>query len=184
MRTIKLLNTIICFSVLLISCTRSTPPETGSPAKKIAQLELIGKLEKQMHLSTTLNPELGKSAIQEYLRYAALYPEDSTASAEFLFRGGEIATAIHAYPNALHCFEMITTTYPSFEHVRESLYLQGYLLDNYMNDDAKAKGIYEQFLAKYSSGSYVADAKAAISNLGKTDEELIKEFEKKNKELY
>jgi TolA-binding protein len=161
------------------SCTQSTPPETGSPAEKTAQLELIRKLEKEMHASTTLNAELGKSAVHEYLKYAALYPGDSL-SADFLFKGGEIATAIHAYPNALHCYEMITTSYPSFEYARESLYLQGYLLDNFLNEDAKAKTIYEQFLAKYSSGNYVADAKAAISNLGKTDEELIKEFEKRN----
>jgi hypothetical protein len=181
MRTIKLLNTIICCSVLLVSCTQSISPETGNPAAKKEQLELIEKLEKEMHASTILNIELGKSAVREYLRYAALYPGDSL-SADFLFKGGEIATAIQAYPNALHCYEMITTSYPSFVYARESLYLQGYLFDNFLNNDAKAKAIYEQFLTKYSSGNYVADAKAAIVNLGKTDEELIKEFEKKNKE--
>jgi outer membrane protein assembly factor BamD (BamD/ComL family) len=183
MHTTKLLNAIICFSVLLVSCTPSTPPETGNPTAKKEQLELIRKLEKEMHASTTLNAELGKSAVQQYLKYAALYPEDSV-SADFLFKGGEVATAIQAYPNALHCYEMITTSYPTFVYARESLYLQGYLFDNFMNDDAKAKKIYEQFLAKYSSGNYVTDAKAAITNLGKTDEELIKEFEKKNAKLH
>jgi hypothetical protein len=183
MRTIKLVNAIICCSVLLVSCTRSTPPETGNPTVQKEQVELIRKLEKEMHASTTLNAELGKSAVHEYLGYAALHPGDSL-SADFLFKGGEIATAIQAYSNALHCYEMITTSYPSFVYARESLYLQGYLLDNFMNEDAKAKIIYEQFLAKYSEGSYVADAKAAITNLGKTDEELIKEFEKKNSKYH
>ena len=54
-------------------------------------------------------------------------------------------------------------------------------MDNFLNDDAKAKIIYEEVIAKYPNLSYANDAKAAINNLGKTDEELIKEFEKKNK---
>jgi TolA-binding protein len=179
MRTLKILNTFICFLVLLFSCKQSTTPESGNPAVKKEQMKLIHELENKMHASTTLNETLGKSALHEYLRYAALYPEDSL-SADFLFKGGEIATAIKAYPDALHCYQMITASYPTFAYARESLYLQGYLLDNFLNDDAKAKSIYEQFLAKYPTGNFVADAKAAIANLGKTDEELIKEFEKKN----
>ncbi|MCE3279043.1 MAG: hypothetical protein K0S44_1234, partial [Bacteroidetes bacterium] len=63
----------------------------------------------------------------------------------------------------------------------ESLYLQGYLLDNFLNDEVRAKAIYEQVIAKYPDMPYSADAKAAIKNLGKSDEELIKEFQKKNK---
>lgn len=180
MRTIKWLNAIICFSVLLFSCNQSTSPEVGNPAAKKEQLELIRGLENEMHASTTLNVTVGKSAVHEYLHYAALYPEDSL-SADFLFKGGEIAAVTKDYSTALHCYQMITTSYPSFVYVRESLYLQGYLLDNFLNDDAKAKEVYEQFLLKYPTGNYVADAKAAIANLGKTDMELIKEFEKKNK---
>jgi hypothetical protein len=180
MHTLRLLNAIICCSVLWISCNHSTPTETVNLTAKKEQLEIIDELENEMHASTTLNERVGKSAVEQYLRYVVLYPEDSL-SADFLFKGGEIATAIKAYPNALHCYQLITKDYPSFAYARESLYLQGYLFDNFLNDDAKAKEIYEQFLANYPSGNYVADAKAAIANLGKTDEELIQEFEKKNK---
>jgi tetratricopeptide (TPR) repeat protein len=180
MRTLKLLNAIICFFVLLTSCNHSAPSVTVDLTAKKEQLECIHELENEMHASTTLNERIGKSAVEQYLRYAALYPEDSL-SADFLFKGGEIATAIKAYPNALRCYQLITSSHPSFVYARESLYLQGYLFDNFLNDDAKARACYEQFLARYPSGNYVADAKAAIANLGKTDEELIKEFEKKNK---
>lgn len=178
MPTMKLLAVIVSFSVFVVSCTSSTSPEVAATAKK-EQLKQIHELENKMHASTTLNDTVGKSAVQEYLRYAAMYPDDSL-SADFLFKGGEIATAIKQYPNALHCYEMITNSYPTFVYARESLYLQGYLLDNFLNDDAKARSIYEQFLEKYPTGNYAADAKAAIANLGKTDEELIQEFEKKN----
>ena len=55
-------------------------------------------------------------------------------------------------------------------------------MDNYLNDDEQAKTIYEEVIAKYPTSTYANDAKAAIKNLGKTDEELIKEFKKKNGE--
>ncbi len=176
----KILNAFIAISVLLFSCTNSTTPEVGNATAKKELQNTIRELETKMHASTTVDKTLGKNAVKEYLHYAALYPEDSL-SADFLFKGGEIATALQDYPTALHCYEMITSAYPAYTYARESLYLQSYLVDNFLNDDAKAKVIYEQFLAKYSSGNYVNDARAAISNLGKTDEELIKEFEKRNK---
>ena len=74
----------------------------------------------------------------------------------------------------------ITDKYPNYKNYTASLYLQGFLLDNYLNDDAKAKVIYEEVIAKYPTTIYADNAKMAIRNLGKSDDELIKEFKKKN----
>jgi len=64
--------------------------------------------------------------------------------------------------------------------IQESYFLQASVLDNYLNEDDKAKVVYEELLSKFPNTSYAADAKAAINNLGKSDAELIKEFQKKN----
>ena len=128
----------------------------------------------------TLDPNTAMIAVKAYSDFATYFPKDSLTP-DFLFKAGEISTANQQYTSALTYYQTITSKYPKFKLVPESLYLQGYLLDNFLNDDAKAKIIYEQVIAKYPSLPYASDAKAAINNLGKTDEELIREFEKKNK---
>ena len=139
----------------------------------------LKNLEGEMHKMTALNEATARLAIQAYSDYATFFPNDTLAPA-CLFKAGEIATASKKYKTALSFYQTITSKYPDFRHVKESLYLQGFLLDNFLNDDAGAKIIYEQVIEKYPTTNYASDAKAAISNLGKTDEQLIQEFQKKN----
>jgi len=139
----------------------------------------IKKLEDEMHQSLKLNDVTAGLAIKAYSDYAGLFPDDSLTP-DYLFKAAEIATATKQYPQALTYYKSITDKYPNYTYKQESLFLQGYLLDNFLNDDAKAKIIYEEVIVKYPESTYANDAKAAITNLGKTDEELIKEFKKKN----
>lgn len=171
----------IFLSLILFSCNNSKNSESTDSASQSTQQELIKVLETKMHASMSLDKAVGQIAAQEYFNYAEKFPDDSLTPG-YLFKGGEVATAIEDYAIALRAYEKITASYPKFQYARESLYLQGFLLDNYLNDDAKAKLIYEKFLSTYTSGPYVADAKAAIANLGKSDEELIQQFKKMNGE--
>ncbi|MDF2436535.1 MAG: hypothetical protein K0Q95_911 [Bacteroidota bacterium] len=145
-----------------------------------ALLNQINKYESEMHKSVTLNPNTAALAVKAYDDFAKYYPNDSLTP-DFLFKAGEISTANQQYKQALGYYQTITSKYPDFKLQAESLYLQGYLMDNFLNDDAGAKLIYEQVIQKYPDLPYASDAKAAIKNLGKSDEELIKEFEKKNR---
>jgi outer membrane protein assembly factor BamD (BamD/ComL family) len=180
----KNLKLILASSVVLFICSCGTTDSTDSkgavkePARDqyIAQIK---KCEADMHTSTELNNTVAAAAIKAYSDYVMFFPNDSLSS-DYLFKAAEIATATKQYQQALIDYQTITTKYPGFKLVQESLYLQGYLLDNFLNDDVKAKVIYEQVIAKYPTSNYANDAKAAINNLGKTDEQLIQEFKKKN----
>lgn len=146
---------------------------------KIELTNQINRLEGEMHRSVQIDNVTAGLALQAYSEYATNYPDD-TLSPDYLFKSGEIATAIKQYPQALATYKKIVEKYPNYKLVQESLFLQASLLDNYLNEDIKAKIVYEQLISMYPNGSYSADAKAAINNLGKTDEQLIKEFQKKN----
>jgi TolA-binding protein len=154
--------------------------ETKEPPRE-QYLEQIKRLEAEMHKSTDINKDTAILAIKAYSDYATFFPDDTIAP-YYLFKAGEIATATKLYQQALIYYETITSKYPDFKYAQESLYLQGFLLDNLLNDDDKAKTVYEQVITKYPTSKYAKDAKDAINNLGKTDEQLIQEFKKKNGE--
>ncbi|MGQ0827578.1 MAG: tetratricopeptide repeat protein [Bacteroidota bacterium] len=174
---------IISVTLCIVSCNNNEPSkQTAEEFQKNLHeqyLAEIKKLESEMHKSTEINNVTAGLAIKAYSDYAEFFPDDSVTPG-YLFKAAEIATATKQYPQALNYYKWITDKYPDYTYKKESLYLQGFLLDNYLNDDAKAKTIYEEVIAKYPESNYANDAKAAISNLGKTDEELIKEFRKKN----
>ncbi len=169
-------------ALLLASCSNNEnvdKKDTASEPPREPYIEQIKSLEKKMHEMTEVDRSIGDSAIKAYTDYAMFFPNDSL-SPEYLFKAGEIATATKKYKTALVHYQTITAKYPEYKHVKESLYLQGFLLDNFMNDDAGAKIIYEEVIAKYPDTNYAKDAKSAIDNLGKSDEQLIEEFKKKN----
>jgi outer membrane protein assembly factor BamD (BamD/ComL family) len=181
MKTIKI--SLLLFALALAACNTDAPKEekaiTGNNTHELL-LNEIKRLEGEIHKSPEINNVTAGLSIQAYTDFAKMYPKDSL-SPDFLFKAAEIATAIKQYPQALLFYKNVTDSFPDYKLVEESLFLQASLLDNFINDDVKAKIAYEQLIEKYPASNYVADAKAAIKNLGKSDEELIKEFEKKNK---
>jgi TolA-binding protein len=177
--------TFSLIALALVSCGNTDEKqeqkvEVKSQMSRQTFIDQIKRYEAEMHKSMTLNPNTAVIAVKAYDDFATYFPNDSLTP-DFLFKAGEISTANQQYKQALTYYERITKQYPNFKLKAESLYLQAYLLDNFLNDDAKAKVIYEEVIAKYPDLPYASDAKAAIKNLGKSDEELIKEFERKNK---
>jgi TolA-binding protein len=169
-------------ALLMASCGNNKNAEQKnfvSEPPREQYIEQIKKLENEMHQAHVINDVTAGLAIKAYSDYAMFFPKD-TLSPAYLFKAGEVATAAKKYKTALSLYQTITSKYPDFKYIKESLYLQAFLLDNFLNDDAGAKIIYEDVIAKYPTTNYASDAKTAISNLGKTDEQLIEEFKKKN----
>lgn len=180
----RIIKAVFFTAVILsaISCGNEEKP-VEHPKRELPRqlfIDRIKKYEAEMHKSLQLDPNLATMAVREYDDFAKNFPSDSLTP-DFIFKAGEISTANQQYNQALMYYERITTKYPAFKLAAESLYLQAYLLDNFLNDESRARAIYEQVIAKYPSLPYAEDAKAAIKNLGKSDEELIREFQKKNK---
>lgn len=173
---------LISLGLIIVGCNNENKPTPETATITVSRAQYIDKIkrwESEMHKSMQINTVTASQAIKAYDDFVTAFPTDTLAP-DFLFKAGEIATASKQYPQALKYYQTITDKYPNYKLVDVSLYLQGNLLDNCLNDDAKAKIIYEQVIAKYPTSTYANDAKSAIANLGKSDEELIKEFKKKN----
>jgi len=111
-----------------------------------------------------------------YVEYANKYPEDSMA-VENLFKGAEFCLNLGEGQRSIELYERVINDYPDFRKVPECMFLKGYVYENYLGDLEQARIIYTKFLETYPDNEFADDAAISIQNLGKTPEELIKQFE-------
>jgi hypothetical protein len=73
--------------------------------------------------------------------------------------------------------------FPKYRNRGAAMFLLAHLYDepHLLNDEEKAKELYIEISNSYPGSEWSANAKAALNLLGKTDEQIIREFEKKNK---
>ena len=180
MKLIKLL--LLQFAVVsLFSCGAGKDENTEVSALTKEQMEIqIKDLEVKLYndSSKIFNQSVADSVVKSYTDFVATYPKDEKAS-DYLFKAGEISMSMNRSLQAVKCFEQIVDNYPEYERAPYSLFLQAFIYDNQINNDNKAGEIYKAFINKYPDHAMVKDAEFSIQNLGKSDEELIKEFEAK-----
>lgn len=132
--------------------------------------------------ATQFNKQNAVTSIAVFSQYASVCKNDSLAPV-FLIKSGQLSQSIGDYANAKLFFETCYKKFPNFKNRVVALFLVAQLYDNenMLNDEAQAKNIYETIIKDYPTTLWANDSKIAIQQLGKTDEELIKEFEKKNR---
>jgi tetratricopeptide (TPR) repeat protein len=139
-------------------------------------------LDSLLLASEVLNPKLAIDAIVVFNDFASNCANDSLAP-EFLLKGGQVAQAIKNYTKAEELFKKCTAAFPKYKNRGAALFLLARLYDeaSMLNNETAAKLIYSQIIMEYPKSSYANDAKASLDNIGKTDEQIVQEFLKKNK---
>jgi TolA-binding protein len=183
----RIFSSIVLLAFLLSSC--GTPVNNDGKtnadpaAKRDSMLKLIKGDEDRIAASAKnamLSPELASQAVNHYTLFAREFPKDSNA-AMYMFKAADIyASAMHKYDQAIELLQKIISDHPGFRKMPVCYFELGVIYDDYLNDDAKAKEYYEDFLKKYPDHPLAPQVKSLISYLGKSNEELMKEFEKKN----
>ncbi len=162
---------LFVLSMFVISCGGS----------KDEAVQKITELEKKL-LDQNGNPinEVSAYNLQvEYDDFAMNFSEEPEAP-EYLFKAANISINLGWGESAVKILEKFLEKFPENAKAPEALFFLGFVYDNQINDDAKAGDYYKQFLKKYPAHTFAKDAEASIKNLGKTDEELMREFEKIN----
>jgi TolA-binding protein len=168
----KLLFILISFSLFMaVSCG----PAKKEQQSKIESLEKALMNTKQGSVDTAKALEL----IEAYQSFAEDYPQDSLAG-EYLFKMAEIQLHAVSPQEAIMTLDRVMKEYPSYRKIPECLFLKGFIYENNLHDLEKAKAAYQQFVTLYPQHYFADDARVLIQNLGKSPEELIREFEAKN----
>jgi outer membrane protein assembly factor BamD (BamD/ComL family) len=166
--------------LMMASCGNGEKTEDGKMTKEKMEAN-IDTMEAKLHAKPEMDLSTASATVALYADYANNFPDDPK-TADYLFKAGEISSSMRQGKQAIGFFNTVYTKYPKYEKAPYSLFLQGFIYESQLNDTTKAKEIYKQVIEKYPNERIAEDAKASIDNMGKSPEELIREFEKKNQE--
>ena len=162
--------------VMAISCGDSGSEE--SMAKK-DRLDLINELEQRAFKDAdNFDTTTALSLVNNYAKFSDENPDDELTP-YYLFKAGDMAMALHKPHRAIEYFDKVIDKYPDYEKVPYCMFLKGFVYEDQIRDLEKAKESYEAFIEKYPDHDMTEAARFSIKNLGKSPEDLIKEFEEK-----
>jgi TolA-binding protein len=116
--------------------------------------------------------------IEMYREYCDTYSSDTTGS-EYLYKAADLANGLNESALAIKLYQNFHNKYPGHEKAPVAFFLQGFIYENQLSNLGEAKTVYEEFLKKYPDHPLAKDVQFSIDNLGKSPEELIRQFEQK-----
>ncbi|MCC6690570.1 MAG: tetratricopeptide repeat protein [Bacteroidia bacterium] len=181
----KKLSLISALFFLIAACNMGDDASpSAAETKKTSRDSLLGqieKLEKQISTQSVIDYNFAGELVNAYLSFFNNYPRDNMAC-DYLYKAADVSMNIKQSEKAIEFFKKLVDLYPSHKRASFALFMQGFIYETQLKDFAKAKEIYLQVIAQYPGTRLADDANASIVNLGKSDEEIIKEFEAKNKQ--
>ncbi len=121
-----------------------------------------------------------KQATMSYVNLCELYGAanpDKEESPNYLFQAAEMSRTLNQYNRAISIYDKIYAQFPDFDKAPQALFLKAFTLDNDLKQYDEARSVYEDFLAKHPEDPFADDTQFLLEKLGKTDDEIIKDFE-------
>lgn len=175
----------ILFVILVIALSGCQGPESKTTEEKAEMSieESITVLEEKLFNSSSLRLDRRKAIelIGLYEHFVRIYPQDEKAP-EYLFKAADISMNMRRPHATIALFDRIINEYPDYNKSSSALFLKAFVYEDQLQDYENAKYNYELFLSKFPDSEFADDAEVSLKNLGKSPEELIKEFEDKASE--
>lgn len=152
----------------------------AGPQKEVADdlNNSISMMEEKLYNSEDM--QISKNEAIEliglYEEYVSEFPDDSLAPV-YLFRASDLSMNLQRPKETILLFNELIKEYPNYEKTPSVLFLKAFVYEDQLGDLDNAKKYYEEFLEKYPDNDFADDAEMSLKNLGKTPEELIREFE-------
>ena len=155
----------------------------GCGDSKEKKANKISTLEKQLYASaaTGFNKAKADSLLTMYESFVQKYPKDSLAP-KYQFQAAGLAMTLGNGKKSLELYEGFMKLFPENPKVPVCMFFTAYIYENMIKNLDKAKEIYLNFIEKYPNNDFVKDAQIALENLGKTPEQLVREFEIRQRE--
>ena len=156
------------------------------PNKKIADLEQrLVSIDKEIGGAKTPDKEKAAAFIQTSEELGGLLQAtDPDKYAAVMIKAAGLAKSVENPAKAIELYAKVSEGLPRNPKAPTALFMQAFIYENDMNDLQKAKTTYESFLQRFPNDpDFADDAQNSLKMLGKSPEEIIKEFEKLQQEV-
>lgn len=126
--------------------------------------------------TTGINTLMATIYVDACKAYATVLPERENAP-ELLFNAAQLTTTMRQFDKTIGLYDWIVDKYPDTDDAPVALATKGFILDNDLKDMDKAKEIYRQFIEKYPDHNLTGQIQFLLENLGKSNEELLKQLD-------
>lgn len=141
-------------------------------------IDRIAELETLLYANSqeAFDVQAAENLISEYELFVQTYPQDTMAPG-YLFKAAELAMAIRSSAKAIELYGKVYNDYPGNSQAGTSLFLMGFVNDDQVKNLAEAQKYYRRFISEFPEHNLIDDATFSLLNLGKSDEDIIREFE-------
>jgi tetratricopeptide (TPR) repeat protein len=101
---------------------------------------------------------------------------DSNLYVDLLIKAAGLAKTMEQPQKAIELYSKIVEKMPQHPKAPTAFFMLGFVYANDLKDMEKAKAAYELFLQKFPNDELAESARMELKNLGKSEEEIIKEF--------
>lgn len=140
----------------------------------------LGKKVKLSPGTTGINTLMATIYVEACKAYATVLPERENAP-KLLFNAAQLTTTMRQFDKTIGLYDWIVDKYPDTDDAPVALATKGFILDNDLKDMDKAKEIYRQFIEKYPDHNLTGQIQFLLENLGKSNEELLKQLDPQQK---
>ncbi|MEQ8623958.1 MAG: tetratricopeptide repeat protein [Vicingaceae bacterium] len=188
MKITKIISVAIV-ATILVACgspeekANKEPVDSAIKLDKLNEENLLAEVQRREKLLNEdedgMQNGRARALMDAYVAYATRFSNYENA-AEYLFKAGEIAMGINMTAESIKYLDKVYNDYPRYERRPYALFLKAFVLENQSNNLDEAERVYTQFIEEYPTHEMADDAKYSIDNMGKSPEELIREFEIKD----
>lgn len=191
---LKKIGIIITSIIFLNSCSNENEnkKDAASTIDSLQNIVISGdcnslykdavRMDSLLMKAVSVSPNLAEQSINAFNNFASTCKNDSLAPV-FLLKAGQIAQTTRNFQQSQILLKKCVDEFPQFRNRGAALFLLAQVYDDasMLNNEVEAKNIYQQIIKEYPNTVWENDAKSCVLNLGKTDEQIVQEFLKKNK---
>lgn len=112
--------------------------------------------------------------------FALALPKDPEAP-EYINKAAEISNALKTYEKSFSLYDWLSSKYPEHKRGQMALFMKAFLFDESLKDVENAKKYYQEFITKFPNHEFAKQAQLLMENLGKSQDEVLKNLQEKAK---
>ncbi len=155
---------------------------SGCKPSREKSVERIRSIEKRLFSpeAVSFSKPTADSLLTMYDEYISRFPADSLTPS-FVFKAANVAMNAGNGSRALSYFDRYLKSYPYQPKAALCLFFKAFVYENVIHDIEQARESYLLFIEKYPNNEFNKDARLALMNLGKSPEQMVREFDMKRK---